>query len=172
MADFLRMRRSDHMTTSTLPKADRRDIQMLRMQQQVREIAKEEKKEVIGIELIDDEEWVIVSKTQTNDTFQVMINQCSHPYQGTWDFVLEAEYQENHTLFIDDIKGEPCRGFGTICMNYLKEIAWKENCGIEGNIAKRDWGHVERLAHFYKKHSFKISLDVEQQNGRIQWFGH
>ncbi|AIC94226.1 hypothetical protein [Shouchella lehensis] len=159
------------MSVSTLPKADKRDIQLIRMQQQVKEIAKEDKKEVIGIEQIDEEEWVIVSKSYYNDAFQVMINDCSQPYDGKWDFVLEAEYKMANTLFIDDIKGEPCRGYGSICMHYLKEIAWKENCDIQGHIVQRDWDHVDRLTHFYKKHSFSITLNKEEKNGKIQWCG-
>ncbi len=48
-------------------------------------------------------------------------------------------------------------------MNYLKEIAWKENCDIQGRIVQRDWGHVDRLTHFYQKHSFYITLNKEEK---------
>lgn len=50
------------MTTIDIRGADQTDIQLIRMQQQVREIAKEEQKEVIGVEQTPNEEWVIVSK--------------------------------------------------------------------------------------------------------------
>lgn len=159
------------MTTMELQKVNQQELQLIRMQQQVKEIAKETNKEVIGIEQLNEEEWVIVSKTSDQQTLQLMINHCGSPYRGKWDFAIQAEYTSDHALFIDDIKGEPCQGFGSICMAYLKETAWAENCIIKGDLVKRDWDHLDRLTHFYKKHSFSVEINEEQQVGRVHWNG-
>lgn len=159
------------MTTINVRGADQTDIQLIRMQQQVREIAKEEQKEVIGVEQTPNEEWVIVSKKEHGRTLQLMVNDCHSPYDGHWDFALQAEYVNAHRLFIDDIKGDPNRGFGSICMAYLKDAAWQHNCLIEGKLAKRDWDHLDRLIHFYKKHHFHVSVNEEAQSGHVIWHG-
>lgn len=41
---------------------------------------------------------------------------------------------------------------------------------ITGNISSVDWGHIERLIHFYNKNGFKVILDEEKKEGKIQWF--
>ncbi|WP_078395342.1 hypothetical protein [Shouchella patagoniensis] len=151
--------------------ANETELQLLRMQQQVKDIAREKHKEVIGIEQTAGEEWVIVSKKEEGSTLQFMINDCTSPYRGSWDFALQVEYKDSHHLFIGDIKGEPCRGFGSICMEYLKETAWSNNCKITGDLAKRDWGHLDRLTHFYKKHSFSVFVDETEKAGQVYWTG-
>ncbi len=76
-------------------KANESELQLLRMQQQVKDIAREKHKEVIGIEQTAGEEWVIVSKKEEGSTLQFMINDCTSPYQGTWDFALQVEYKDS-----------------------------------------------------------------------------
>lgn len=55
-------------------------------------------------------------------------------------------------------------------MNYLKEVAKEQNIRyITGDIAKRDWDHIDTLVHFYKKHDFHIDIDKETKSGEIVW---
>ncbi|WP_062047078.1 GNAT family N-acetyltransferase [Bacillus sp. JCM 19034] len=150
--------------------ATREDIefQLFRMQQNVKEIAKD--KQVIGIEQTKEEEWVIVSMMDDGNSCHIMIHQCNSAYRGHWDFMLQAQYIEEFTLFIGDIKGEENRGYGSICIDYLKDHAKDQNIHrIKGDLAKRDWDHLDRLIHFYEKHHFDVEVNEEEQFGEIEW---
>lgn len=71
---------------------------------------------------------------------------------------------------ITDIKGEENKGYGSVLMNHLKELAYDENKHyITGDIVKRDFDHVERLKHFYAKHYFDVSINHKEENGKIVW---
>ncbi|MEC1826458.1 hypothetical protein P9E84_21845, partial [Bacillus paralicheniformis] len=53
---------------------------------------------------------------------------------------------------------------------YLKEKAREHNIPvITGDIAERDWDHVDRLIHFYEKHHFEVTIDPGLKSGEIQW---
>lgn len=142
------------------------EFQVFRMQENMKEIAK--RWQVIGIEQTKEEKWVIVSIFDDGHVCKIMLNQCETAYQGVWDFSIQAKYEES-TIFIGDIKGEENQGYGSICMKYLKEHAKDQNVQfIKGNLAKRDWGHLDRLIHFYDKHDFKIEIDHANQSGEIR----
>ncbi|MEN0643662.1 hypothetical protein [Alkalicoccobacillus gibsonii] len=142
------------------------EYELIRMQQNLKEIAKDHK--VLGIEQTKEEKWVIVSQIDDGHTCQIMINTCTTSYPGHWEFAIQAEYYNSFYLHIDDIKGEENRGFGSICMNYLKEHASRQNVQkITGDLVKRDWGHRDRLIHFYEKHDFEVEIDEEKLNGSI-----
>jgi len=143
-----------------------REYELMRMQQNVKEIAKDHK--VLGIEQTKEEKWVIVSQLDDGQTCQIMINTCHTSYKGHWEFAIQAEYYDSYALHIDDIKGEENRGFGSICMHYLKEHADRQNIKkITGDLVKRDWQHLDRLTHFYKKHDFHIEIDSKTRSGSI-----
>lgn len=56
------------------------------------------------------------------------------------------------------------KGYGSILMNCLKELAEKYGVfEITGFIAGTDDDHIDRITHFYKKHDFVI------ENNRINW---
>jgi hypothetical protein len=40
---------------------------------------------------------------------------------------------------------------------------------IKGDLAKRDWDHLDRLIHFYDKHDFEIHVDYDDKSGEITW---
>ncbi|TSB45171.1 hypothetical protein FN960_17625 [Alkalicoccobacillus porphyridii] len=142
------------------------EYELIRMQQNMKEIAKDHK--VLGIEQTKEEKWVIVSQIDDGHTCQIMIHTCSTAYDGHWDFAIQAEYYNSYSLHIDDIKGEENRGFGSICMQYLKEHAGRQNIQqITGDVAKRDWSHLDRLIYFYQKHHFKVDIDYTNQSGSI-----
>lgn len=57
------------------------------------------------------------------------------------------------------------KGYGTILLNKLKEIATKTNINkIYGQISSVDSDHIDRLLHFYKKNNFAVD-----DMGRVEW---
>ncbi|MBM7622086.1 GNAT superfamily N-acetyltransferase [Bacillus tianshenii] len=147
---------------------DELELQMFRMKENMKEIAK--KWQVIGIDQTKDDTWVVVYTNYDNHSCKIMLNDCESAYRGQWDYSIQATYKDEDTIFIGDIKGPENKGFGTICMNYLKEVAKEQNIRyITGDIAKRDWDHVDRLVHFYKKHDFHIDIDKDAKSGEIVW---
>lgn len=144
------------------------EFQLFRMQENLKEIAK--KWQVIGIEQAKDNNWVIVYLLDDGYTCKIMINECDTAFKGVWDFSIQASYEKNNTIHIGDIKGEENKGYGSICMKYLKQLAMENNIQyITGDIAKRDWDHVDRLIHFYKKHQFKVTIEPAKKSGDIIW---
>lgn len=143
-------------------------FQMFRMQENIKEISK--KHQIIGIDQTKEEKWVIVSALDDGYRCQIMLNDCESAYRGKWEFSLHAKYQDENSIHIGDIRGPANQGYGSICMNHLKEIAREQNVStITGDIAKRDWGHLDRLIYFYEKHDFQIELDHEAYSGEIIW---
>ncbi|MRX72109.1 hypothetical protein GJU40_08035 [Bacillus lacus] len=144
------------------------EFQLYRMQDNLKKIARNSN--VIGIDQSKEDKWVIVYSHEDSHSCKIMISECDAAYDGTWDFSLQATYFDNHTIHIGDIKGPANKGYGSICMKYLKEKARQHNVSaITGDIAKRDWDHVDRLVHFYEKHDFDVSVDYEQKSGEIHW---
>ncbi|GAE30632.1 hypothetical protein [Halalkalibacter hemicellulosilyticus] len=147
------------------------EFQLFRLQQNVKEIAKD--KQVIGIEQSKDEKWVIVSMIDDGHSCHIMIHECHSAYRGHWDFMLQAQYTDDFSIFIGDIKGKENKGFGSICIEYLKDHAKEQNIHcIKGDLAKRDWGHLDRLIHFYKKHHFNVEVDESEKYGEVNWQSH
>ncbi|MEW4282123.1 hypothetical protein [Priestia koreensis] len=144
------------------------EFQLFRMQENMKEIAKDA--EIVGIDQTKDDKWVIVSAVDDGNICKLMVNDCERAYRGTWDFSILAQYKEEDTIHIGDIKGPANQGYGSICMNFLKEIARDKNIPfITGDIAKRDWDHVDRLVHFYSKHDFNVTVDYDEKSGEIEW---
>ncbi len=144
------------------------EFQLFRMQENIKEISK--KNQIIGIDQTKDDKWVIVSAEDNGNQCKIMINDCENPYRGKWDFSIHAVYTDEDNIHIDDIRGPANKGYGSICMNYLKEIAREQNIPyITGDIAKRDWDHVDRLVHFYEKHDFSVDIDHKERSGEIVW---
>ncbi|MED4125078.1 hypothetical protein P4631_01445 [Halalkalibacterium halodurans] len=144
------------------------EFQMFRMRENVKEIAKKSK--VIGIEPTKGAEWVIVYLHDDGYQCKVMLTSCDSAFDGTWDFSIMASYKDEDHLHIGDIKGPENQGYGSICMKYLKEIAYEQNIRyVTGDIVKRDWDHLDRLIHFYEKHHFDVNIDTEKQAGDIVW---
>ncbi|KWU68622.1 MULTISPECIES: N-acetyltransferase [Priestia] len=144
------------------------EFQLFRMQDNLKEIAK--KYEVIGVDQPEDNQLVIVSAQNDGSACKIMLNECTKAYRGAWDFAIDGVYEDNHTIFIGDIKGPANKGYGSVCMNYLKEVAVDQNVHvIKGDIAERDWDHLERLIHFYEKHNFEVNIDYTNKCGEIEW---
>jgi GNAT superfamily N-acetyltransferase len=144
------------------------EFQLFRMQDNLKEIAK--KGQVIGIDQSKEDKWVIVYAVDDGNSCKVMLNDCETAYKGVWDFSIHAVYSDDNTIHIGDIKGPANKGYGSICMNYLKDIAREQNIQfIKGDIAERDWDHLDRLIHFYEKHHFRVSIDHETKSGEIKW---
>ncbi|WP_332631516.1 hypothetical protein [Halalkalibacter flavus] len=142
------------------------EFQMFRMQANVKEIAK--KRQILGIEQTKEEKWVIVSIVDDGHACKIMLNDCESAFRGSWDFSIQAKYEDQSTIFIGDIKGEENKGYGSICMDYLKEHAQDQNVQyIKGDLAERDFDHLDRLIHFYDKHNFDIEVDHENCSGSI-----
>ncbi|MET3504153.1 hypothetical protein [Halalkalibacter oceani] len=144
------------------------EFQLFRMQENMKEIAKRWK--IIGIEPTNEEKWVIVSMVDDGHLCKIMLNQCDAADHGRWDFSIQAQYEDRHTIHIGDIKGQENRGYGSICMKYLKDHAKAQNVQyIKGDLAKRDWDHIDRLIHFYEKHHFEVEVDYDEKAGSIRW---
>jgi len=144
------------------------EFQLFRMQENIKEISK--KSQVIGIDQTKEDKWVIVSAEDDGTQCKIMINDCETAYKGEWDFSIHAIYSDEDKIHIGDIKGPANKGYGSICMNYLKDIAKEQNIPyITGDIAKRDWDHVDRLIYFYEKHDFDVEIDYKEKSGEIVW---
>ncbi|WP_429875935.1 hypothetical protein [Fictibacillus sp. NRS-1165] len=146
------------------------EFQVLRMQNDLKQIAK--KWDILGVEQTKDEHLTIVYKLENKHQCKIMLNDCSTSFQGIWDFSIDAIYEDSDSIFIGDIRGPANRGYGSICIQYLQELAKDQNIPyIRGDIAPRDWDHVNRLVHFYEKHHFSVHLDEESKSGKIVWNG-
>ncbi|MGO4886839.1 hypothetical protein ACJ2A9_03695 [Anaerobacillus sp. MEB173] len=144
------------------------EFQVFRMQENLKEIAK--KWQVMGIDQTNEEKWVIVYSYDDGNLCKIMLCDCETPFQGTWDFSIQATYSDENQIHIGDIKGEENKGYGSICMDYLKEVAFEQNIQyITGDLAKRDWDHLDRLVHFYEKHNFQVDIDHKDKSGEIVW---
>ncbi|ARK30719.1 GNAT family N-acetyltransferase [Halalkalibacter krulwichiae] len=144
------------------------EFQVFRMQENMKEIAK--RWQILGIEQTIKEKWVIVSIVDDGHVCKIMLNDCESAFRGSWDYSIQAKYENQSTIFIGDIKGEENKGYGSICMDYLKEHAQEQNVQyIKGDLAKRDFDHLDRLIHFYEKHDFDVEVDYEDQSGEIIW---
>ncbi|TRM11297.1 hypothetical protein FH966_06005 [Lentibacillus cibarius] len=149
---------------------DTLEIQLYRMQENIRKIARNA--EVIGIDQTNQDEWVIVYAYRDANLCQLMLHNCSKPYKGDWQTAIQAEYKDGQRLHIADIKGVQNKGYGSVLIKHLKEEVRKDNIPlITGDIVKRDFDHVERLKHFYNKHSFDVNIDHQAQCGDIVWNG-
>ncbi|APH05592.1 hypothetical protein [Bacillus weihaiensis] len=143
------------------------EFQVFRMQDNLKEIAKKSK--VLGVDQTKEDKMVIVY-TPDESSCKIMLCDCETAYKGQWDFSIQATLADEETIHIGDIKGPANKGYGSICMDYLKDLAIEQNIPkITGDIAKRDWDHVERLVHFYQKHNFYVEIDYDRQYGEIKW---
>ncbi|MBO8156866.1 MAG: hypothetical protein H0Z32_10430 [Bacillaceae bacterium] len=144
------------------------EFQVYRMRENMKKISR--RYDIIGIDHTKHSNWVIVYKEDDGNICRVMLDDCQSPFRGSWDFCIQAEYTDNNKIHIADIKGPEDQGYGSILMNYLKDIAIQQNIqAIKGDIVKRDWDHVDRLEHFYAKHNFTVNLDYENKSGSIEW---
>ncbi|MCF6411726.1 hypothetical protein [Pseudalkalibacillus salsuginis] len=144
------------------------EFQVSRMQEDMKHIAK--KWDVVGIDQTKEDNLVIIYKSEEKSRCNIMLNDCESAFRGIWDFSIQAYYPEPDRIHIGDIKGPANKGYGSVCMDYLKEMAEDNNIPyITGDIAERDWEHVDRLLHFYEKHDFHVELDYENKEGKIRW---
>ncbi|WP_096435008.1 GNAT family N-acetyltransferase [Alteribacter populi] len=144
------------------------EFQMFRMQENIKKIAK--RWHVLGIDQTKEDQWVILYATDDGETCKIMLHDCKTPFHGKWEFSIHAQYTDQNTIHIDDIRGEKNRGFGSVCIRHLKDYAQEQNIQyLVGDIAKRDWDHVDRLVHFYEKHHFQVTLHPVQKSGKIIW---
>ncbi|MFB5661156.1 hypothetical protein [Alteribacillus sp. HJP-4] len=147
---------------------DNLEFSMLRMQDNVQKIAK--KSRVLGVDQTKDDKLVVVYTPEEPGTCKIMLNDSDSAYQGKWDFSIQATYADEETIHIGDIKGPADKGYGSVCMKYLKSLAADQNIPfITGDIAERDYGHVDRLIHFYEKHGFDVTVNHAQKTGDIMW---
>ncbi|PYZ95118.1 hypothetical protein CR194_06280 [Salipaludibacillus keqinensis] len=144
------------------------EFQIFRMQENMKEIAK--KWNVLGIDQTRKENWIIIYASDDGNVCKIMAHDCNRPFLGKWDFSIHAHYKDDYHVQIDDIRGEENRGYGSVCMKFLKEYTMEQNVHtISGNISDRDWDHVDRLVHFYKKHRFHIDIEPTDKSGKIYW---
>ncbi|GEL77720.1 hypothetical protein [Tenuibacillus multivorans] len=146
------------------------EFQIFRMRENMKEISK--KYEIVGIDQTKHDHWVIVFKDEGKETAQLMINDCEAAFRGAWDSCLQLQYKNENTIHIDDIKGTEEQGYGSILMNHLKNLAYEKNYQyVTGDLVKRDWDHLNRLEHFYRKHHFDVDIDYDNRVGEIVWNG-
>lgn len=162
-----------HSKNSDVLKEELEDLefQVFRMQDNLKEIAKKSK--VLGVDQANNEKLVIVYTPEDDQSCKIMLCDCETSYKGSWDFSIQATYADESTIHIGDIKGPANKGYGTICMDYLKELAIEQNIPkITGDIAERDWDHVDRLVHFYEKNDFYVKVNDKDKSGEIIWISN
>ncbi|MFD2639077.1 hypothetical protein [Piscibacillus salipiscarius] len=146
------------------------EFQVLRMRENIKEISK--KYDIVGIDQTKQDNWVIVFKDADDEKGQLMVNDCAGPFKGHWDSCMQLEFKDEQTVHIADIKGPEDQGYGSILMNYLKDLVKEFNYQyITGDLVERDWDHLNRLTYFYEKHNFNVNVDPNQQKGEIIWHG-
>ncbi|WP_349407400.1 hypothetical protein [Pseudalkalibacillus sp. SCS-8] len=144
------------------------EFQVFRMQEDMKRIAK--KWDVLGIDQTKEDNLVIVYKSEEKNRCSIMLNDCEDAFKGVWDFSLQTYRPDHDRIHIGDIKGPEDKGYGSICMSYLKDLARERNIPyITGDIAERDWNHLDRLIHFYEKHNFQVEVDYDAKSGKIIW---
>lgn len=142
-------------------------FQLMTMRETIYEISK--KWQVIGIEPDHQDNWIVIFLKDDGYQCQVMAKTCDEKYDGNWDFAIQGHYYQDFKLHIDDIKGEPNQGMGSMCMIHLKAYAMEQNIhSITGKVVKRDWDHLDRLVHFYEKHQFEVNINYVDQEGYIE----
>ncbi|ADH99481.1 hypothetical protein [Salisediminibacterium selenitireducens] len=142
-------------------------FQLMNMRENIKEISR--KWQVLGIEPDKHENWTVIFLKDDGYQCQVMTKSCKEKFDGSWDFAIQGHYYDRFSLHIDDIKGEPDQGMGSVCMTHLKSYVSEMNISqITGDIVKRDWDHLDRLIYFYEKHGFSVSIDENDQKGFIQ----
>ncbi|HLR09050.1 MAG TPA: hypothetical protein VK136_07340 [Bacillota bacterium] len=147
---------------------DALELQLFRMQVSIKEIAK--RSEIVSIDRTKFAHWVVIFVHRNDSLCRIMLHDCTKPWRGSWNAAIEMEYRGEHTIHIADIKGEENKGYGSVLMNYLQEMARRDNIQyITGDIVKRDFDHLERLQHFYSKHNFNVDVDYANECGRIVW---
>lgn len=84
------------------------------------------------------------------------------------NYSLKRNYFENYDyIFIDDIQSDvKSKGYGTLGLNYLKQIGLEKKCSkLSGLLSKDDFiDHGDRLIHFYTKNKFEIKLRNDGTN--------
>lgn len=147
---------------------DTLEMQLFRMRENIKGIAKKWK--IISIDQTNDFNWVVIYADKGSGTCQLMLHDCDETFRDKWHAAIQVDYKDENTIHIADIKGEQNKGYGTILMKHLKELARDKNVQyITGNIVKRDFDHVNRLDHFYRKHDFDVKINYEDQCGGIVW---
>lgn len=143
------------------------EFQMVRLQNNLKDIAKQF--QIIAVDQTKDNSYVIIYSADDGKVCRFMAHSCDKAFEGHWEFSIHATYSEQG-LHIDDMRGAPDQGFGSICMKHLKEYAENQNkARLTGKLARRDWDHADRLIHFYKKHDFHVEVNEEKQSGFIVW---
>ncbi len=161
-------RKQDKNKQTLIEEMENLEFQMFRMQENMKEIAKNWN--ILGIDQTKEEKWVIVYSSDDGNVCKIMAHDCDEAFRGKWAFSIHAQYKQDYHIQIDDIRGEENRGFGSVCMKFLKEYTTDQNIHtISGNISNRDWDHLDRLIHFYKKHRFYVDIEHSEQKGEIYW---
>lgn len=125
------------------------------------------KYEILAIEKDKLGDPVIIYTYPTNETSRDVYIKDSHTKLKDWDFAIVSIYHSSeNTLHIEEIKGTTInQGYGTIALNYLKEIAHSLRVKKVTGEIKKDLENYDRVEHFFKKHGFSISNDT----GHIEW---
>ncbi|QKS73230.1 hypothetical protein FLK61_31315 [Paenalkalicoccus suaedae] len=154
-------------TEERIEELEDQEFQLLRMQQNMMEVAKHG--DIIGIDTSKHDEWFIIYSQDDGEVCRLMAASCQKAFRGSWDASIHATYK-SESIHIDDIRGEPNAGMGSVLVSFLKQYAIDQNVPkIEGKLAERDWDHVDRLIHFYEKHEFDVHVDYRNKEGHLKW---
>lgn len=75
-------------------------------------------------------------------------------------------YYYDSKLVIDDIQGGYNKGYGTVAMTEIINIAEQKNIKkLVGNLCNEDLkDHKDRLTHFYEKFGFTVTIETNENN--------
>jgi GNAT superfamily N-acetyltransferase len=124
---------------------------------------------ILGIEQDKNLNWVIIYKLADEDSYYIFLKDCEKIHWDA-DFRILANKLGNG-LHIGDIMGnKKHRGYGSILMRYLQELAVNDGIKlITGDLAPDDSEHLAKLKHFYSKHGFTVKVKDGYLSGDIEW---
>ena len=140
----------------------------------IESITNNEKREFLGYEF--NEKINTATITYIEHDFGNEYNIIVEAFFGTIHkvvYILElALYKDNMSIYIIDNHAliyENKRN-ASIGLKALTRFAVNRDYNyIFGEISFTDWGHVDKLKHFYEKQNFNVVLDHGKREGTIRW---
>lgn len=131
---------------------------------------------IIGIERQSNADYVVVMSeagfNHSDGGRSVYVYQLPYHHRQNWICHMDMHYSSVCEAYIYDWSSRyPNRGHGSILMKHL--IRYLRTAGfrmLTGAIMPTDYGHEEKLRHFYSKFNFKITDHSDHRSLRLDLF--